>query len=236
MAVLDTTRHLLRMRRDWERRARENARHYVVTGQSQWNDEEFYRSGMITLEEEILDDLPNICQGKDPKQMRVLEIGCGAGRVTRAFAGYFGEVFAIDISREMVRQARRAVAGFPNAHVFRNNGKDLSAVRLKWWHRFGLGEPMQFDFAFSFLVFQHIPSKAIIESYVREVHRLLRPGALFKFQVQGSADVVSEFVDSWVGVSFSEQEARDMAERCGFEMRHHYGAGEQYYVLWFFKK
>ena len=51
MAVLETTRQLLRMRRDWERRARENARHYVVTGQDRWNDEEFYRSGMVTLEE-----------------------------------------------------------------------------------------------------------------------------------------------------------------------------------------
>jgi len=201
-----------------------------------WNDEEFYRSGMITLEEEILDDLPNICQGKDRSRCGFSKSGAAAGRVTRAFAGYFGEVFAVDISREMVRQARRAVAGFPNANVFQNNGKDLSAVRVKWWHRFGLGKPIQLDFAFSFLVFQHIPSKAIIESYVREVHRLLRPGALFKFQVQGSADVVHEFVDSWVGVSFSEQEARAMAERCGFEMRHHYGAGEQYYVLWFFKK
>src|SRR5690242_14360536 len=204
MAVLETTRHLLRMRRDWERRARENARHYVVTGQSQWNDEEFYRSGMITLEEEILDDMGNICQGRDPKQMRVLEIGCGAGRVTRAFAGFFGEVFAVDISREMVRQARKAVVGFPNAHVFRNNGKDLSVIRSKWWHRFGLGRPPQFDFAFSFLVFQHIPSKAIIESYVRGVHRLLKPGALFKFQVQGSPKVAADTVDSWIGVSFTE--------------------------------
>src|SRR3954470_1860809 len=149
MAVLKTTRQLLRMRRDWERRARENARHYVVTGQAQWNDEQFYRSGMITLEEEILDDLPNICQGKDPKQMRVLEIGCGAGRVTRAFAGYFGEVFAVDISREMVRQARKACVGFPNTHVIRNNGKDLSAVRPNWWSRFGIGKSLEFDFAFS---------------------------------------------------------------------------------------
>ena len=48
----------------------------------------------------------NICQGKDPKQMRVLEIGCGAGRVTRALASVFGEVYAVDISGEMVRQAR----------------------------------------------------------------------------------------------------------------------------------
>src|SRR5258708_11738625 len=236
MAVLEPTRQLLRMRRDWERRAHENARHYVVTGQDRWNDEEFYRSGIVTLEEEVLSDLPNICQGKDPKQMRALEIGCSAGRVTRAFAGFFGEVYAVDISREMVRQARAAVAGFPNAHIFHNNGKDLSAVRLKWWHQFGLGEPLQMDFAFSFMVFQHIPSRTIIESYVREVHRLLRPGGLFKFQVQGSPNVEADPGHSWVGVTFSELEAREMADRCGFEMRHQYGAGDQYYWLWFFKR
>src|SRR6266436_734510 len=165
MANLELDKQLEKMRTDWDERARENARYYVSTGKKDWTDEEFFRSGEQTVSEEILTDMINICQGKDPKQMRVLEIGCGAGRVTRAFAGYFGEVFAVDISREMVRQASRAVAGFPNAHVFHNNGKDLSAVRLKWWHRFGLGEPLQLDFAFSFLVFQHIPSKAIIESY-----------------------------------------------------------------------
>jgi len=236
MPVIETTLQLIRMRRNWERRARENARHYVVTGQDRWNDEQFYRSGMITLEEEVLNDLGNICQGKNPKQMRVLEIGCGAGRVTRAFAGYFGEVYAVDISREMVRQAREAVAGFPNSYIFQNNGKDLSAVRLKWWHRFGMGEPLQIDFAFSFMVFQHIPSRTIIENYVREVHRLLRPGGLFKFQVQGAPNVQEDKGHSWVGVTFSEKEAREMAERCGFEMRYQYGAGDQYYWLWFFKK
>src|SRR5947199_9760483 len=149
MAGFEITRQLLRMRRDWDRRARENARHYVVTGQPQWSDEEFFQSGRITLEEEILNDLENVCQGKDPKDMRVLEIGCGAGRVTRAFAGFFGEVYAVDISPEMVRQAREAVAAFPNAHVIRNNGKDLSAVAPNWWSRFGIGRPLEFDFAFS---------------------------------------------------------------------------------------
>ena len=36
--------------------------------------------------------------------------------------------------------------------------------------------------------------------------------------------------------SFTEQEARDMARRCGFEMRYQYGLGHQYYWLWFFKE
>src|SRR6266567_6761113 len=143
MAGLQITRQLIRMRRDWNRRARENARHYVVTGQHEWSDEEFFQSGQITLEEEILNDLPNICQGKDPREMKVLEIGCGAGRVTRAFAGFFGEVYAVDISREMVRQAREAVAGFPNAHVFHNNGKDLSVLQGGWRRKLGMGERLE---------------------------------------------------------------------------------------------
>ena len=224
------------MRRDWDQRARANARYYVVTGQDQWSDEEFYESGQVTLEEDILNDLGNVCQGMDPKDMRVLEIGCGAGRVTRALAGFFGQVYAVDISRHMVRQARRAMEGFPNVRVFRNNGMDLGVVREHWWNRFGLGAKLQIDFAFSCIVFQHIPSHAIIESYMREVYRLLRPGALFKFQVQGSSLVEPEPDDTWVGVPFSERDAREMAQRCGFELRYQRGAGSQYYWLWYFKK
>lgn len=34
-----------RMRRDWDQRARENARYYVATGRPDWTDEEFFRSG-----------------------------------------------------------------------------------------------------------------------------------------------------------------------------------------------
>jgi SAM-dependent methyltransferase len=236
MAGLEITRQVLKMRRDWNRRARENARHFVVTGKSQWSDEEFYESGQVTMQEDILVDLGNICQGRDPKQMRVLEIGCGAGRVTRAFAEYFGQVWAVDISEEMVRQTRRSVEGYPNAHVLRNNGRDLSVLAPSWWkRRRGVAAP-QFDFAFSCMVFQHIPSREIIETYVREVSRLLRPGALFKFQVQGDSTLETKPDDTWLGVPFSERQAVDMAFRCGFEPRYRHGAGEQYFWLWFFKK
>ena len=41
------------------------------------------------------------------------------------------------------------------------------------------------DFAFSYIVFQHIPSREVIDNFVRDVFALLRPGGLFKFQVQG---------------------------------------------------
>jgi len=223
-----TTVDLQKMREDWDQRARENARYYVASGQEQWSDEEYYRSGEVNVEREVLTDMGNICQGKDPRHMRVLEIGCGTGRITRALAKQFGEVYGVDISGEMVRQARLALRDFPNAHVFQNNGRDLDVVRQ------GAGG-VPLDFAFSYIVFQHIPSREVIENYVREAHSLLRPGALFKFQVQGFIDD-NEPRDSWLGASFTEEQALDMAERCGFEIRYHHGAGEQYYWLWFFKK
>src|SRR5258708_811473 len=126
------TTHVRRMRRDWDRRAKENPRYYVATGQEVWTDEEFFETGEAELNEHIRNDLGNICQGRDPRSMKVLEIGCGAGRVTRALAGFFGEVYAVDISRHMVREARRAVVDFPHAHVFQNNGRDLSVLRPHW--------------------------------------------------------------------------------------------------------
>jgi 2-polyprenyl-3-methyl-5-hydroxy-6-metoxy-1,4-benzoquinol methylase len=98
-----TTSELEKMRQDWDKRARENARYYVHTGQEQWSDEDYFRSGEINVEREILTDMGNVCQGMDPAQMRVLEIGCGTGRITRALARQFGEVYGVDISGEMIR-------------------------------------------------------------------------------------------------------------------------------------
>jgi len=211
------------MQRDWDERARENARFYVATGKQDWTDEEFFESGERAVAEQIRNDMINICQGNDPKEMRVIEIGCGAGRVTRALARLFGEVHGVDVSGEMVALARKALAGTPNAFVYQNNGKDLSVL-----------PPGPFDFAFSTIVFQHIPSREVIYSYVREVHRLLRPGALFKFQVQGDATMETQPDDTWMGVPFSDADAVEMAQKCGFEPRYRHGAGDQYFWLWFF--
>ncbi len=216
---------LKKMQREWDERARRNARYYVNTARTDWTDEDFFRSGEQTVAEEILTDMINICQGKDPRQMRVLEIGCGAGRVTRALARLFGEVHGVDISGEMVARAREALRDFPNAFVYQNNGMDLSV----------LPSGLIFDFAFSSIVFQHIPSREIIENYVREVNRVLRPGALFKFQVQGDTSVCSRPDDTWLGVPISEHEAVEMALRCGFEPRYRHGVGQQYFWLWYFK-
>ncbi|MBI1746252.1 MAG: class I SAM-dependent methyltransferase [Acidobacteria bacterium] len=225
MRDTDLDSQLQKMQRDWDERAKENARYFVATAKKNWSDEEYFHSGRQTVEGDILPDMQNICQGRNPKQMKVLEIGCGTGRVTRALADLFGEVYAVDISEEMVKQARLALADQPNVHIYQNNGKDLPIP----------GE-LVIDFAFSVIVFQHVTSQAIVESYVREVYRLLRPGGLFKFQVQGYTALTREQDDTWLGVPFSEKDAEEMAERCGFELRYRQGVGEQYFWLWYFKR
>lgn len=215
---------LEKMRHDWDQRARENARHFIATASEDWDQEEFYQSGRLCVSHEILTDLGNVCQGKDPKNMKVLEIGCGTGRMTRALAEFFGEVYSVDISGEMIAKGKQDLADLSNAHLFQNNGADLQV----------LGD-IQIDFAFSYIVFQHIPSREVIYSYVREVKRLLRPGGLFKFQVQGVPAAGGTTPDTWLGVHFSDADAVEMAEKCGFEPRYRHGAGSQYFWLWFFK-
>ena len=213
-----------RMRADWDARARAEGPYFIATSRDQWTDESFFASGEATVREYILNDMVNICGGRDPRGMRVLEIGCGAGRVTRALAGVFGEVHGVDISPEMIRLAREKLGGIPEIQFHVNNGADLSVL-----------PDVPFHFAFSFIVFQHIPDKAIVESYVRDVHRVLAPGTLFKFQLEGGRVSDRDPADTWHGASFTEPELREIAQRSGFELRYTVGAGTQYFWAWMFK-
>jgi SAM-dependent methyltransferase len=212
------------MREDWDRRALSDARYFIATGEQARTDESFFASGEANVREHILSDMDNICQGREPGALRIVEIGCGAGRLTRALASVFGEVHAVDISAEMIHLATENVRALPNVRLHVNNGADLSSLPSASFH-----------FAFSFLVFQHIPDRSIVEGYVREVHRLLVRGGLFKFQVEGGPVPEAASAGTWHGVSFTEAELREMASRCGFEARYLEGAGSQYFWAWFFK-
>jgi ubiquinone/menaquinone biosynthesis C-methylase UbiE len=213
-----------RMRRDWDQRAKENARHYVATLQDDWTDEQFFESGAIWIRYHIEPTLAAICNGRPASDLSVLEIGCGAGRMTLPLSKIFGRVEAVDISPEMIAQARSALRGAANVGLHVNNGADLSMFPHE-----------HFDFVFSAIVFQHIPSRAIVENYVREAWRVLKPQSLFKFQVQG-APFDDKYADTWLGLSFTERQMRDVAERCRFEVTGVQGAGTQEFWLTFRKE
>ena len=215
------------MRDDWDRRARDNAQHYIESSRESWDDREFFRSGEIHVADFVMKDMHRICgDNRSPLDLTILEIGCGVGRMTRMLTRIFGRVTAVDVSREMIDRASANLADVKNLTLAVCDGATLT----------GIGDASH-DFAFSFIVFQHIPSIEVIGSYCGEVYRVLRPGSLFKFQVNGCLPASNDHhtADTWMGVPVSVEDARDLARSAGFLHEKNHGAGTQYFWLSFRK-
>jgi ubiquinone/menaquinone biosynthesis C-methylase UbiE len=218
-------RILNKMRSDWNGRAKENAQHYVQNEKEKWEKREFFRSGEINVANAVMSDMVAICGGqRSPLDLRMLEIGCGVGRMTRMLAHIFGHVTGVDISEEMIRQAHENTTDLNNVDLLVGDGCTLAGL-----------PDASYDFAFSFIVFQHIPAYSVIASYCREVYRVLKPRGLFKFQVQGYTDLTRDEMDTWLGYPVSTAEAAKLAENSAFALERQEGAGTQWYWLWFRK-
>ena len=60
---------------------------------------------------------------------RILELGAGAGRITEPLAASCSRLVALDLSRDMLRIARRSLAGRENIHFIVGDMRDVSFVR-----------------------------------------------------------------------------------------------------------
>lgn len=162
------------MRRDWDERARRNAFHYIASWQKEWDVESFLNSGEEDYSKLVAPVLERCGVPTTGKLM--IELGCGAGRMTRSFARRYQQVLAIDISAEMLRKAREVDRGQSNILLLQVGGADISCVRNQ-----------AVNFLFSYLVLQHLPNEKLCQSYIREFLRVLRPGGAFLFQFNASS-------------------------------------------------
>ncbi len=160
------------MRQDWDERARKNAFHYIASWRREWDRESFLSSGEEDFARLVTPALSRC--GLPAGGGAMLELGCGAGRMTHSFARRFERVYAFDLSKEMLRQARVIHADHGNILWLLSNGADLSCVASN-----------SVDFVFSYLVLQHLPDESLTFRYVRELLRVLRPGGAFLFQFNG---------------------------------------------------
>jgi len=160
------------MRRDWDERARKNAFHYIASWRHEWDVDSFLASGEDDFQRIVLSILERCSLPVSGQVM--IELGCGAGRMTRSFAGRFERVYAFDLSLEMLRRARQIHSAHEQILWLLGNGKDFSCVRTD-----------VADFVFSYLVLQHLPSEMLVFQYVREMLRILKPGGRFLFQFNG---------------------------------------------------
>jgi SAM-dependent methyltransferase len=101
--------------------------------------------------------------GADPRGGVCLEVGCGPGRMTAVLAERFDRVVAVDVSPAMLERARAAVDR-PNVEFRPVSGERLDSV-----------EDAVADIAVCYLVLQHLPSREVVGTYLRELGRVLRP-------------------------------------------------------------
>jgi ubiquinone/menaquinone biosynthesis C-methylase UbiE len=203
------------MRADWNERAREDAHYYVAFGRRDQDDAEFFATATDVVRD-LDGEIRRFPRGIVPAARRALEIGCGPGRLMRPMSSRFGEIHGVDISDEMVAQARWKLRDIPHAHVHHVSGGDLQLFASGY-----------FDFVFSYAVFQHIPSADLVFGYLREIVRVLKPGGLARLHINGLPQS-ARTCNTWDGVRISADEVRAFTDQHGMRLLSLTGVDTQY--------
>jgi ubiquinone/menaquinone biosynthesis C-methylase UbiE len=98
-----------------------------------------------------------------------LEIGCGAGRLTRSIGSDFSTVYGVDVAEGMISYARQHVGG--NVKLYVTDGVTLPIP------------DQSVKAVFSFIVFLHFDNHEHAEAYFREIARVLKPDGSIMIQL-----------------------------------------------------
>ncbi|MEW6510896.1 MAG: class I SAM-dependent methyltransferase [Bacteroidota bacterium] len=124
-------------------------------GSSPWKDDEFYALGKSDWR-----DFKRHWDHFGVRYGTCVEIGCGAGRITRQLAEEFNQVKALDVSEAMIAYARSRI---PNGNV---EFILADGIRLPFSDR-------SVDAVFSTHVFQHFDSLEDAHGYFNEIFRVM---------------------------------------------------------------
>lgn len=133
-------------------------------GKSPWTEEDFYALGNSDWQDFVA-QWRNYGLNTD----KCVEIGCGAGRITKFLGGTFTRVVALDVSEDMIALARKAAGG------------NVEFVLVD-----GIHIPLQDNSVtgvFSTHVLQHLQSVEDGLRYFRESYRTLKPGGTIMIHV-----------------------------------------------------
>ena len=165
-------RRTRRLQRDWDGLATHDAFGAILRDPAHipepWSTEAFFATGDADVEVILT---ATARHGLPHRYGRALDFGCGVGRLSRGLATRFDEVVGVDISPVMISSARELNREMSNCSFEVSSDSGLS--------RYDSGS---FDLVLCLLVFQHLPSGAEAEQYIREFVRIVSVGGVVIFQ------------------------------------------------------
>jgi ubiquinone/menaquinone biosynthesis C-methylase UbiE len=191
-----------RARRVWDRHAR--TRSLEATSSHDATDPDTYwRSG--ERDWRLLMAVAN--RARLPAQASAIEIGCGLGRLTRLAAADFSRVIGLDVSPEMLKQAR-IQANAPNVsyELVGSDGRIPSTAE-------------SVDLVFAWTVFRHM-SKEMFGRYLDEARRVLKPGGCLAFEalIRDTGERANPSTsDANTEREYDSEELKAYAQRHGYE-------------------
>ena len=147
----------------------------------------------------VINDLENELRRAAPEERgrwKALEIGCGGGRLMRPMSRHFLEIHGVDIAGGLVLDARGNLRDIPHARVNRVADAGLSDFT-----------DGALDFVYSYDFFRHLASHDAVLGFLREIHRVLKPGGLARLEFTGIS-----------GAPFSSQELLEFAQAHDFQV------------------
>jgi len=193
----------------WQILAKLNPNYYVLSDKLVSKDREGYRkSGKDDLQKFILknEQLKEYLENSHSKVC--LEFGCGNGRMTEYFAEVSNQVYAVDISEEMLKSAQQRLSHLANIIYIRSDGERINL-------------PANLvDFIFSYAVLQHFPNKKMVKEQLKEFHRIMKDDAIAKIQIRGHSAYggIFRYLKWYYGVFFLKEEIFDILKEIGFKI------------------
>lgn len=133
-----------------------------------WDYAEFFGTGAREAERVLALCASNGCKVSYGK---FLDFGCGVGRMTRAFSSFFKSCVGIDVSENMLSLARRFNSDRTHCEFIASGAEALPFA------------DKSFDFVFSVLVLQHLPTRNMILGYIAEFIRVAKNNGVIVFQL-----------------------------------------------------
>ncbi len=201
MKIEDKQKRSQEMRDDWNLRIQTDYRFWMSDGVL--SDEVMWETGKRDLESLFGTD---ILESADARTWKVLDLGCGVGRLLRTAATKFRGVLGVDISETAIGRAKEFLADIKNVELSRIEGVGLDGVASG-----------SINVVYSFAVLGHMPASVFV-SYLLEINRVLLEGGHAFLQIYLGEEQENVIQDTLAVRSYQEQQLRQALASSGFEV------------------